>query len=53
MDDIVPRMEGDGGTADDDVTIAAGQLSAGHGDDPMGEGAVSERARDRCGRAAT
>ena len=37
-----PRMEGNKRIADDDVTIAAGQVSAGQRDDPMGAGTVSE-----------
>ena len=42
IEDIDPRMDGKEATADDDVTIAAGQVSAGHGDDPMGEGTANE-----------
>ena len=42
IEDIDPWMERSEGTADDDVTLAAGQVSAGHGDDPIVEGTVSE-----------
>ena len=42
IEDVDPRMQGYEEIVDDDVTIAAGQVSAGHGDDPMGVGTDSE-----------
>ena len=48
-EEIDPRMEGNEGTADDDVTIAAGQVPAGRGDDLIGKPHCQRRTRDRSG----